>query len=40
MEVRDHTLTKVGETRIVADDGEALVDLSVPQGGLIVLNSL
>ena len=39
-EVRDHTLTKVGETRIVADDGEALVDLSVPQGGLIVLNSL
>ena len=38
-EVLDHRLTAVGEAKIAANEGKALVDLDVPQGGLAVLRS-
>ena len=38
-EVLDHTLTAIGEAKVAASEGEALVDLEVPQGGIIVLKS-
>jgi hypothetical protein len=37
VEVLDHTLASIGAGRVTAKDGEALVDLGVPQGGLAVL---
>jgi hypothetical protein len=36
-EVRDHTHAAMGESRVYAQPGGTLIDLAVPQGGLVAL---
>jgi alpha-galactosidase len=40
VEVYDHTLSVIGESRVDAAAGETLVDLGVPQGGVVVFKRI